>query len=304
MRISYKNLLFSAFIFFGITVLSCCTLEAGSSPSQQSQIVSSDQGIAIPPYLVSDENGLIKLGNIRWGLKTKNPKQVPSDFYEYSWTNAVINPDMVDEIYYVQRPFKPELIACHVFVVFTFKSGGFVGKTGFRPEGLVISFEAMRQPGDTFNMWKGGMTGKYGVGCVMAAWEDYVSIDCDLLGNRYIPYRMNLEHHQKVDLLRATIYKGLQDFSKQRYQVLLNSCESNLIPEIDSVLPVEKQIPAHLIGKLDNPIANQPKLVPLIFVKNGVFEKRNLVINSSNYFAPLNKLWNSSNCDFKGTIEQ
>jgi len=265
-----------------------------------SSVVSSDHGITVSPFLAKDENGLLTLGNVRWGLKTKNPRNVPNDLREYHWQNAVLNPEMVDEIYYISRPFKPEAIAAHVFMVFTFRSGGFTGEDGFRPEGLVISYEALRKPGDPFNMWHGGMQRAYGIGCIMATWEDFVAVDCDLIGNRYLPNRLILSHEQKVALTRASILAGTRNLAGQKYHTLENNCILNQLTQINGVLPPAKRLKQRVLnGRFINPLAPQPKFVPLFFIRKGIFEARNVVIDVSNYFVPLNKLIHSSSIPSK-----
>lgn len=276
-----------------------------------------DHGTFRQPTLIADDGVSLTLGQIRWGGASPKPAQETNDSRKFFWRNAKIVPEMVEDVFFVERPFPPEAIAAHVFLVFTFKRGGFESLSESDPvpaqnnssklnskkrsnrhgavkdlsEALVVSFEAVRKQGEPFDLWLKGTTRKYGLTCVMSTWENYACVDCDLQGNRYLLWRFQLSSEQKTRLVRAAIAEGLRNLSGDFYHTLANSCLTNAIPIIDSVLPKNQQIPLHIgNSKVLNPLATQPKMIPGAFIKKGVLAPNCVNVTAANWFVPLQDL--------------
>ncbi|MBF0410741.1 MAG: DUF4105 domain-containing protein [Candidatus Riflebacteria bacterium] len=273
---------------FIFSFIPCCALAS-------SEVVTSDHGFAERAFLISDNSGLLKIGNVRWGVKGKNPEQTPPEEHEFFWKDATIRPELVEKIYFMVKPFTPKIIAGHGYSVMLFKSGGIKGSEGSTPEGIVVSYEIFKQPGmkikDIDFVYK-ATHDYYEVAPIVATWEDYVMADCGLGKHELLPYEITFTREQMIKFAESMLRAAASwQAHKEFYHTLKNSCVTKQVQGINSVIPDNQQIDPTLgQTKILNANGFVPKLIAKTFEKKGIMSKCEPSITSKNFFIPLRKL--------------
>ena len=248
-----------------------------------------DHGPTGRAVLVATEGDLLTIGNIRGRLL--NAPTVPRDERLFASGQAVIDPRLTDEVYFILKPFPPEWLFGHGYIVMTFKPGGFIGPRGEQSEGLVVSFEAYRYPNQTIDfIWKG--THKvYPNIAVVSTWVDYSMLECGVDGRKLHAYHLRLTPEQKVAFTRTAVLEGTRDRPDDYYNTLSSSCVTHQVEMINSVLPPSQRLKLKLLGNhVVNPKASFPTILPKAYMKLGVFDPAPVTIDRSNYIIPLGKL--------------
>ena len=278
-----KVLCFSALLIFFTASFAFCNEQ-----------ITSDHGIAKRAFLQKKNGEIYQAGNIRWGIKSKNIDKIAVEKREYFWKNASINPNLVDQIFFVLKPFKPKFIAGHGYALITFKDGGFHDNKGFKPEGLVISYEIFKKFGvalKDLDFVHDATHNAYNIAPILATWEDFAAVDCDLAKDKLILYKLLFSQPQKVQFVKNILDASLNHNKNEFYHTLKNSCVTKQLSFINSVLPKKKQIsPRILGGKLLNLNGFLPRRIPATYVRKGVMKKIKTRITEKNYFVPLEKL--------------
>ena len=195
--------------------------------------------------LGTDSEGRKHIGNVRCGfVEAKEDKNWKPVFKELS-----VDPSKVKNAYLVIEPFAPEWIAGHALSYFEFEDGGVKTKDGKECNGLVVSIEARLKEGETYGLIKGMknlFTNVYQVG----TWQDYAQKAGRRRGHKLIRYKLNLNKEEQQAFLEKSIEDSLKDHSNDYYHTLKNSCYSNQIRMLNSILPEERKINEWLIPKL------------------------------------------------------
>ena len=207
-------------------------------------------------------DGRVEISNVRWGFKEAAEKKD----WEPSFQTVTVDPSQVKNVYLAVEPFKPEWIAGHTFLIFEFKNGdGLKASNGESDRGLVISVEARLKDGQEFNLMD-GMKNKFKLVHQMGSWTDVVQKTCRREGHRIMRYPLSLDDSQKEKLLRNGIERACTDRSNEYYHTTQNSCFSNLVHLVNTVLPKSEKIREWLIPSvLYNPAANLPTTSSFVF---------------------------------------
>lgn len=268
--------------------------EPATANDSENIVKTSDHGIVQYARLINRTANSFTISNIRWGIKSKNPKQMSVEERDYYWQTAKIRTDMVDQVYYMIKPFFPKIIAGHGYTLITFKPGGFVGPDNSRPEGLAVSYEIFKEQGQRLkdiDFVHKGTHDFYGIGAVLATWENYAAVDCDLNGHELTPYRINFSAEQKSQFLTLLLEDALKDRSKEFYHTIRNSCVTNQVRVINEVIPESKRIKTNIgSSKILNPAGFVPRKIAKTYAKIGIMTEMKPVINNKNYFAPVKQL--------------
>lgn len=289
--------------FFAVFAVFLCAV------SLQAQIVgglrsgmTADHGEARWPYLLSvDENGYT-LDNVRWDLITQDPQNVKVEDLKYEWRTALIRPDMINEIYYIVKPFFPKLLAGHGYMVYTFKPGGFVTCQNETAEGLVISYELFKEPGmalEDIDFVRKGRRDYYPVGSVISSWLPYAMVDCVINDKELIVYKLTLSDEQKRHFLDLSIREAVKDRSQEYYHTLKNSCVTFHVSVLNQLLPENRRIRQYR-GKVLNPAGFVPRLIGRAFGRRGLMKRMRSRLDRENFFVPLNYLFSENRINKKG----
>ncbi len=203
--------------------------------------------------------GELTIKNVRWG------KQPDTDAYD--WRTGVIDPELVDKVYIVQKPLEPEFLVSHATMLFTFKAGGMNDSAGNTSRGLLLSVESMLRPDKEADLVS-ALNKEYGIVWLLATEEDYIKFTCLTEDKKLFPYELQLSAAQKRALLRNALTQAVVDRSGEYYHTITNNCTITLIQLLNKVLPEAKRIRLFYAPWLYNPEAFSP---------NGVFS--NLVLD-------------------------
>jgi len=219
-----------------------------------------------PPYqprrrqarMLSDKGGEIVMDNVRT-LRGGRPS---TDTFD--WTTASLRPELIKNVYFVKKPFAPEVVAAHSFFLFTFERGGLKDAAGNEPAGLTLSIEGRTRVGQNFSPVSGLMN-KFGIIWHLATWEDYAGRTVLLEKGHLVPYPVQLSHEQKILLLRESMALAAVDREGEFYNTITNNCTNNMLIILNRVLPESRRIKMWTIPYM---VYNVRATLPLSVVKN------------------------------------
>ena len=242
-----------------------------------------------PPYqprrrqakLLSDKDGQLVMDNVRTLLGEKPSAD------SFDWTTASIRPELIKNVYFVKKPFAPEIVAAHSFFLFTFESGGLRDAAGNEPAGLTLSIEGRTRVGQNFSPIS-GMRNKFGIIWHLATWEDYAARTVHLEKGHLVPYPVLFSHEQKVKLLRESMTLAAVDREGEFYNTVTNNCTNNLLIIFNRVLPENRQIKLWAIPyMIYNAKATMPLMVISDLQKRGIIGAEAMDINAATLHAKL-----------------
>lgn len=241
-----------------------------------------------PPSLVSQDADSFVIRNVRWEWQqASDSKLLPV------WETVTINPDLVENVYFVKKPFPPEWIAAHSFLAFTFRPGGMVDSKGRSANALVLTIEAYQRTDQNYDL-KAGLKKTFAVSWILTTWKNYLEQSCKYGKEKLILYPTTFTDSQKADLVRETLEQATVDRSGEFYHTVLNNCTNNLIVLFNHVLPKEKQIKMWWVPSfIYNIRATMPVMVPKMLIKKGILEKELPEVNSGNQVADI-ETWRDS----------
>ncbi|MDA8131251.1 MAG: DUF4105 domain-containing protein [Elusimicrobia bacterium] len=185
--------------------------------------------------LLEDKDGIITMGNVR----TMHTQVPPADSYD--WTSMTMHPEKIKNVYFVKKPFPPEFIAAHSFLVFTFEKGALKDADGNEPMALALSIEGRTRVGQSFSPLT-GLGKSFGIIWSLSTWEEYAARTVYHEKFHLITYPVLLTHDQKADLLREAMQLSAVDREGEFYHTIKNNCTNNLLILMNRVLPKERQI--------------------------------------------------------------
>jgi hypothetical protein len=216
-----------------------------------------------PARMVSDDGAAMTFENVRW-----NNGPVEKDVFD--WTTATVRPDLVKNVYFVKKPFAPEWIAAHSFMVFTFSDGGLVDAAGRRTDALVLSIEAYLRDGQSYSLTD-GMKNKFSIVWLLTTWEDYSARSTKFDASRLVPYPVQLDQAQKVALVKESLRQAAVNREGEFYNTITNNCTNNLVILINGVLPEDRRVKMWTIPSLVyNFDSTMPVWVPPYLQKKGL----------------------------------
>jgi hypothetical protein len=235
-----------------------------------------------PARKIAESAGAITMDNVRWGFDPK-----AADGVRFFWEKAVIRPELVENVYFVKKPFPPEWLAAHSLLAYTFKPGGMVNSKGQSARGLVLTIEAYQRKDQKYDL-KAGLKKTFGAVWILTTWEDYSSYACDLENKRMIAYPVRFTHEQKVNLVKETLAQSSVNRQGEFYHTITNNCTNNLIVLFNRVMAKKIKM-WWLPSMVYNIRATMPTMVPAYLIKKGIIGKALPEINKSNYFGDLLK---------------
>ena len=194
-----------------------------------------------PASLVGQSpDGRVHMQGVRWDI-VNNADGSTQELGVFG--DAFVTPEAVQDVYLGIEPFsdKPGGQPGHAQLHFKFRPDAPVTDgQGHSDSGLVLSVEPRFYQGEP---WTPGGQEPQPVLYQLGTWTD--SIEKVTLHNHYPLelYRLELNHQQKVALLKERLQVSGQDHSKDIYHPVTNSCISSLIEGVNKVVPPEQKIP-------------------------------------------------------------
>lgn len=191
----------------------------------------------------TEADGTLHLEHVRWGFDETGAS--PSD-WKPIWADARIQPKDIENIYLTSEPLPPGGAISHAEAVLEFKKP-VCSSDGHRDRRMVVSLEAWKRPGETYNLVK-GMKKTYGTVITVGSFGDRVQSTCRRMGRKMILYKLNLNDEQKQEFVRNSLVDATSDRSGDWYNTLTNSCYTFQVEELNKVLEKDRQIPQNLPG--------------------------------------------------------
>jgi len=217
--------------------------------------------------LGTDPEGRKLIGNVRCGfIEAENIKDWQPQFKEVS-----IDTDKVKDVYMVIEPFAPEWLAGHALSYFEFEDDGKIKTSdGQEERGMVLSIEARLKEGQEYSLLK-GMKKTFKNIYQLGTWKDFVQKSGRRGGHKLIRYKLDLTKEEKKAFLEKSLEESFKDRSDDYYNTLNNSCYSNQIRLLNSVLPEEKRVNRWIIPHIiNNPGANLPNAAGFALGSRGI----------------------------------
>jgi hypothetical protein len=251
--------------------------------------------VVLPPYkprqrpakLVSYRDGVMTVGNIRWGQK---PNQALADpgMSEHFFKIIRLRPDLVENAYFVLKPFEPKLIAAHSLFIFTFKPGAIVTTTGEKSDGLILTIEAWQRQDQKYDL-KQGLKNTFGSAWIMTSYEDYME-EIRLRKEELVLYPVNINREQTRKLVEECVKYASVNRQGEFYHTITNNCTNNLIVMLNRVLEKNRQIDMWWLPNMAyNMRATLPVAVPKYLIKKGILKNNIRKIDHTNAHLPLQK---------------
>lgn len=219
-------------------------------------------------------SGAFTVKNIRWG------KLSGEDAYD--WRTAAIDPELVDRVYILQKPFPPEFIASHAAMLFTFKAGGLADSGGNLSHGLILSVEAMLRPDKPVDLVS-SLNKEFNILWLLTTEEDYIKFTCGTEKKKLLPHELLLSAAQKKALLKDALAQAVVNRSGEYFHTLTNNCTITLIHLLNKVLPAKARIRLFYNPSLYNPEAAVPNIAFGGLVRNGIAAPHTPEITPANY---------------------
>lgn len=199
----------------------------------------------------------------------------------FDWTSMTMKPELIKNVYFIKKPFKPEIVAAHSFLVFTFEKGGLRDADGKEPMALALSIEGRTRVGQGFSPLT-GLRNKFGIIWSLSTWEEYAARTIHHEKGHLVPYPVLLDHAQKAALLREAMTLAAVDREGEFYNTIRNNCTNNLLILMNRVLPKERQLKMWTIPYMAyNVKATMPLMVIKNLQKHGLLGKEFTDINAS-----------------------
>ncbi len=198
-------------------------------------------------------DGSFLLSNIRWGFEN-NDAQKPV------WKKAVLNGARVKSVYFFLKPFPPEWLVAHAFLLFEFEEDfPLITTEGEASRGLILSIEPQYRFGRSYGtpQTENPMYIVY----QLSSREDYLQV-CSIEKTKALfPFRLNFNKQQKAKLLESVIAAACgNDTANNKYDLLKNNCINNLFDLFNTVLTSERKFRKNFFKSLANPRVSTPQL--------------------------------------------
>ncbi len=234
------------------------------------------------PLITVGKDGRYSVENTRW-LYGEHPVED-----KFDWATARVNPELVKNIYFLQKPFAPEFIAGHCMLLFTFEKGGLTDAEGRESSGLVLSVESRQRIGQSYDPVLAGTSDGYEIIWTLNSWEDIVTRAVVLHKSRIIPYQLTLSPAQNKALLIRSLNLAAVNRAGEFYNTITNNCTNNLVIAINGVVPEQQRVKMWTVPYLVyNLNATIPPKVPGTLQAKGLLGPELPVVNASNYREPL-----------------
>jgi hypothetical protein len=193
------------------------------------------------PILVKQTGSLWLFDNYRLGLK----KSKTIDDSKALWSSALVDITRIENVSMLYGRFKRKsrFNLGHLFALVKFKKGGVVTPTG-ETNSLVFSYEAMRNKGVRYSIWR-GILGDYGSAYILGSLSDVMNKA--MITYRYVQiFDLELSSEQKKTFLLKALGEAmdLEANRQTKYHSINNSCITKQFDLLNLVLDKSRQIPA------------------------------------------------------------
>ncbi|MBX3169873.1 MAG: DUF4105 domain-containing protein [Candidatus Eremiobacteraeota bacterium] len=184
-------------------------------------------------------DGRVEIDGVRWGLE-----EVSQSKKEWTprFSRTTIDTNAVKDVYLARAPFMAGIPMAHALLIVEFdEKRPMRNANGDEDNRLVLSVEAKMHEGERWDAMR-GFKGDFPVVFQLGSFTDGVQRACRRLGTGIQMYKLKLDDQQKKMLLENSL-----DVSLARpdapYHTTRNSCYSNVIDLVNSVVPRQQQIP-------------------------------------------------------------
>lgn len=234
-----------------------------------------------PAKLVSYKNGIMTIGNVRWGQKPAQENMADVGLAEHLFRIIRLRPELVENVYFVLKPFEPKLIAAHALMIFTFKPGAINTTKGETSQGLILTIEAWQRVNQKFSL-KDGLKNAFGSSWILTSFEDYME-ETRLGKEELVLYPVILNHEQKTKLVEECVKFASINREGEYYNTVTNNCTNNLVVMLNRVLEPKRQVNMWwLPNMVYNLRATVPVAVPRMLMKRGILKNDIYNINQTN----------------------
>src|SRR5262249_29988629 len=149
------------------------------------------------------------------------------------------DPSKLEKVYLAVEPFRLGLVAAHCMAVYQF-SEPIPGLDGDKR--LVVSVEARLRDGQKYSALK-GFGKNFGLIYQLCSFGDRCQKSCQHQDHHIILHELELTGEQQQRLLANSLQAALKDHSGELYHNSRNSCFTNQVDLLNTVLPDRNQIP-------------------------------------------------------------
>jgi hypothetical protein len=185
-------------------------------------------------------DGKVEVDGVRWGLEEVGAKK---SAWTPRFSRTTIDPSAVKDVYFARAPFDAGGIKmAHALLVIEFDpKSPMRNAAGDEDNRLVVSVEAKMHEGERWEAMR-GFKGDFPIVFQLGSFVDGVQRACRRLGTGMQLYRLKLNPEQKQELCQKAL-----DISTTPpdapYHTTRNSCYSNVIDLVNSVVPDQQHVP-------------------------------------------------------------
>ena len=204
--------------------------------------------------------------NIRWGFTGEEAK-LPN------FQRVTIDPTKIKDIIFWTENFPPEWLAAHGMIAFIFEDdSAVVAEDGSRDIGFVLSVEARLKHDQSYDLLK-GLGKNFGLVYLLTSYTDRIQFAVAMRKHSISQFKLKLTQEQKIDLVRNTVLRSVENRDDVWYNTLTESCVTHATECINTVLPEEKRISVYRVGRaVPNILVSFPKTTGRYMILKGVAE--------------------------------
>jgi tetratricopeptide (TPR) repeat protein len=207
------------------------------------------------PEIIEKKGDILKVLNVRWGFE---------DFAQLTankpvWRSASIDASKVTDVYFCLKPFPPEWLVAHAFLIFELEEKYPMTTTdGKASRGLILSVEPKYRSGSSYGSPQ--LENPMYIVFQLSSREDYLGLSAVTKSKAIYPFRLKLDKNQKKELLKKAIEASWTNIPETNtYSLLENNCINNLFMIINRILPDGKKYKKDLEIAF-NPNVSTPQL--------------------------------------------
>ncbi len=236
-----------------------------------------------PVLLETRPDGTVHLGDVRWGFQESTDLKAWKPVY----TDAVVDPTKVKDVWMAVEPFQPKVIAGHSLVLFEFEEDSPVRNgQGATDRALAVSAEALRPRDVPYDLVK-GMGKNFGVVYQVGTLADQLQKVSRQQGHDLLLHRLSLSPEQKELLLRNALTESTKDRTGEWYHTLLNSCFTAQVEMLNSVVPEDQKIRRFTtLGRFLRPEACLPNSTGTLLYRQGLLDGQVVVVRPDQKLHP------------------
>ncbi|NLF97470.1 MAG: DUF4105 domain-containing protein [Candidatus Riflebacteria bacterium] len=224
-----------------------------------------------PAKMVSYANGIMTIDNVRWGQKPGQNNLADPGLAEHVFRTIKLKPELIENVYFCLKPFKPKLIAAHALMIFTFKPGAIITSKNEQTQGMALTIEAWQRVDQKFSLTD-GLKNMFGSSWILTSYEDYME-EIKVRKEEIILYPVILTHDQKARLVEECVKYASINREGEYYNTVTNNCTNNLVVMLNRVLEPKRKVNMWwLPNMVYNLRATVPVAVPKFLIKKGILK--------------------------------